>query len=74
MTETTLPPLDHTLIWQAETKATGANIHRVTQALAKYKNQHHLTGRALQRGDDISERLEKLEDFERRLRLVLRNL
>jgi|SaaInlStandDraft_2_1057019.scaffolds.fasta_scaffold227063_1 hypothetical protein len=74
MTLPTVPPLDHMLIWQAETKATGANIHRVVSALGKYKNQHHLCERALERGDDITERVEKLADFERRLRLTLRNL
>jgi hypothetical protein len=67
--------LDHTLCWKAEQQATGANIHRVTSALAKYKHSVSLANK-LQ--DSKPERAaywaQRSKEHARELRLVLRDL
>ena len=69
---TALPPLDNVLLWEAGTKATGANIHQVNTAIAKYKLAHTIAKRRHAKGTLDSDYLAKVEDARRNLRKTLR--
>jgi|AACY02.17.fsa_nt_gi hypothetical protein len=69
---TVLPPLDNMLLWEAETKATGGNIHLVNTAIAKYKNAHVIAKRRQAKGTLDAQYVAKVEDARRNLRKTLR--
>ena len=68
---TALPPLDNVLLWEAEIKATGANIHQVNSAIAKYKNAHIIAKRREAKGTLDAQYVAKVEDVRRNLRKTL---
>ena len=71
---TALPPLDNVLLWEAEIKATGANIHQVNTAIAKYKNAHRIAKRRQVKGTLDEQYAAKVEEARRNLRKTLRDL
>ena len=71
---TAIPPLDNVLLWEAGLKATGANIHQVNTAIAKYKNAHRIAERRQAKGTLDAQCVAKVEDARRNLRKTLRGL
>ena len=69
-----VPPLDHTLLYDAELKATGANIHAVANAIVLYTNEHDLATRRSTKGTLTADYIDRINEFERNLRLVIRSL
>ena len=69
-----VPPLDYMLLYDAELKATGANIHRVVTAIALYKNGHRIAARRASEGTLTSDYIERVTAWECNLRLVIRSL